>query len=88
MDADYYVRRDRYGRLVSNFIVLPDADVSEPEIDSSDSQSSLTYNEDEELCSDEKESTIPSPKPLTKIVCFKWKKAELVPPDTTWTEKR
>ncbi|KRZ01754.1 PiggyBac transposable element-derived protein 3 [Trichinella zimbabwensis] len=77
MDADYYVRRDRYGRLVSSLIVLPDADVSEPEIDSSDSQSSLTYNEDEELCSDEEEPTIPSPKPLTKTIQHGLKKDDL-----------
>ena len=34
MDVDINVRRNRFGRLVSELLVLPDVDISEPETDS------------------------------------------------------
>ncbi|KRX34504.1 hypothetical protein T05_12744 [Trichinella murrelli] len=45
MDCDLNVRLSRSGRIIQELIVLPDADISEPEMDSDDDQRSSSVVE-------------------------------------------
>ncbi|KRX75968.1 hypothetical protein T06_6783 [Trichinella sp. T6] len=45
MDCDLNARLSRSGRIIQELIVLPDADISEPEMDSDDDQRSFSVVE-------------------------------------------
>ncbi|KRX16224.1 hypothetical protein T07_8144 [Trichinella nelsoni] len=57
MDYDLYLRLTRSGRIIQELTVLPDADISEPEMDSDDDQrSSSVVESSAELTSEDEET--------------------------------
>ncbi|KRZ81261.1 hypothetical protein T08_7209, partial [Trichinella sp. T8] len=81
MDCALNVRLIRSGRIMQELIVLPDADISEPETDSDDDQrSSSVVESSAELTSEDEETE------TFRKTEFRWKKRIMPPIDATFKE--
>ncbi|KRY45155.1 hypothetical protein T03_3209 [Trichinella britovi] len=82
MDCALNVRLIRSGRIIQEFIVLPDADISEPETDSDDDQrSSSVVESSAELTSEDEETE------TFRKTEFRWKKRIMPPIDATFKKQ-